>query len=118
LDDGGFGGAIQSEPLVRRDCAPGGDVHDVSALLRSHLFQDGLTAQRRAPEVGPEDLLGRPFRHVRDTFAQADGGDVDQHIDAAEFAQHAFKHRVDVAALTQVGSDVDGVAAVFLFYLR
>jgi hypothetical protein len=59
-----------------------------------------LAAQRRAPEVGPEDLLVRLFLHVLDTFAKADGGDVDEHVDAAEFAQHAFNHRVNVAALT------------------
>jgi hypothetical protein len=47
-------GTAYDDPTLGKDPQPGTMAgYDVSALVRSHLFQDGLTAQRRAPEVGP-----------------------------------------------------------------
>ena len=44
LDDRGLRGATQRQTRVWSDRAAGGDIDDVSALLRSHLLEHGLTA--------------------------------------------------------------------------
>jgi hypothetical protein len=83
------------------------DVDDASPLLRAHVRQDGLRAQKCRFQVDGNGLVEIRFGQIVDAAANGDTGIVDQDVDRAKLTIDIRDHRGDGRRLADVGLDDD-----------